>query len=101
MRGVREDRQPVGASAHVPNLRRYSVLRQFAQPPRHQARPCQRPSRHRFRSTRGTLALLLQRRSFRALLVDPEEPPRVFDGLRIAQELERDLAAGRLLHDNF
>ena len=38
VRGVRQDRRPLGPPAHLPGMRRHPLLRQLAEPARHQAR---------------------------------------------------------------
>src|SRR4051794_11889228 len=68
MRRVREDRRELGSFAHLPDLRRYPLLRQFAEQTRHQTRPRERTSRDRLRPARRALALLLSRRRVRSIL---------------------------------
>ena len=62
LRGVPEDRLALGAPAALPDVRPRRLLRQLAEPPRHQALPRDRPSDHRgLRPARG-LGLVLRRR---------------------------------------
>ena len=59
MRGMRQDRRPVGAPADVSDLRRDALLRQLAEPAHHEARPRDRTSRGRISRAGGALAVLL------------------------------------------
>jgi thioredoxin reductase (NADPH) len=68
VRGMREDRSPVGSPPDVPGVRPDALLRQLPQSPREQARPGAGPSGHRFRRARRALALLLSRRRLLRIL---------------------------------
>jgi thioredoxin reductase (NADPH) len=68
VRGVREDRSPVGSPPDVPGVRQHALLRQLAESPREQARPGGRASRDRLRRARRALAVLLSRRRIRRVL---------------------------------
>src|SRR5438445_1673453 len=61
MRGVPEIRQPLAASAHLPELRPCRLLRRFSQQARDSAFPRHRPSRDRGLRSAGRLGLVLHR----------------------------------------
>jgi hypothetical protein len=56
---MREDRCILGSSAHVPDMRRYTLLRQLAKSARHQARARHESSGHRIRTAGRALVVLL------------------------------------------
>ncbi len=62
LRGMPEDRVALGASAPVSNLRPCRLLRQLAEPPRHEAFSPDRPSDHRRLRSAGRLGMVLYRR---------------------------------------
>jgi hypothetical protein len=68
VRGVREDRCPVGASPDAPGVRPDALLRQLPESPREQARPGGRASRDRLGRARRALAVLLSGRRVRRVL---------------------------------
>src|SRR4051812_48457509 len=101
MRRVRKDRRPVGALAHVPNLRRDALLRRFTKPARYQTRECVRPSRDRLGTAGRALALLLPRRRVRPVLISGRrkligvylamsDPRNVAHGKKVAQEKQHE-----------
>src|SRR5215211_5020195 len=74
MRGVREDRREMGASAHVPGVRHHAMLRQLAEQARQQARAQQWSPGRRIRRTRRAVAVLLSRRVVRRVLSGHARP---------------------------
>ena len=56
---MREDRRIVGASSHVPDMRRHPVLRQFAESARKQTRAREWTSCDSIRTTGRALVVLL------------------------------------------
>ena len=78
VRGVRRDRCRVGASAHLPGVRRDAVLRLVAEPSRQQARARQPARGDRVRGARRALVVLLRRRGIRAILDCPCTSPTWF-----------------------
>ena len=66
----------MGASAPLPHLRPCRLLRQFAQPPRHQAFPRDAPSGHRGLRSARRLGLVLRRRD----LSRPQRPRTPHNG---------------------
>src|SRR5262245_56841459 len=68
MRRVREDRQLLGGSADMSDMRGHALLRQFTESTRKQTRARQQTSGDCVSATRGALALLLSRRSLYRIL---------------------------------
>src|SRR5262245_58099511 len=62
LRGVPEARFEVGAPAALPDVRARRLLRQLAQPPRHEALPRDRPPDHRRLRPARRVGLVLRRR---------------------------------------
>ena len=62
MRRMRKDRFALGSFADVPDVWRYALLRQLAEPACQQTCARQRASGHRFRAAGRALAILLFRR---------------------------------------
>src|SRR6266550_6308181 len=68
MRRMREDRCVLGTSAHVSDMRRNGLLRQFAEWARHQTCARKRASGHRFGAAWRALVVLLSGRGVLRIL---------------------------------
>src|SRR5262245_29555439 len=76
MRGLREDRRALGASANVSGMRWHEVLRRLAEPSCQQTLPVELASRHRIGRAGRAVALLLPGRRLHGVLRRRDEPPR-------------------------
>src|SRR5205823_3925939 len=76
MRRMREDRCVLGTSAHVSDMRRNALLRQFAESARHQTCARKRASGHRFGAAWRALVVLLSGRGVLRIL-DTGSPPSI------------------------
>src|SRR5260370_42336735 len=65
---MRQDWRVLGASAHLSNVRRDTLLRQLSKSACKQSRACQRTSGHRIRAAARTGVVLLSRRCVRGVL---------------------------------
>jgi hypothetical protein len=68
MRRMREDWRALGSLAHVPDVWRHALLRQFAEPAREQTRARERASGHRVSAAKRALVILLSGRRILRIL---------------------------------